>query len=59
MDIKQQSSAEKASEFDESSIKDGTSWTSKFSVETAGIERVTDEERLSNTTHVWNACTFW
>jgi hypothetical protein len=34
-------------------------WAKKLSVETGGIERVTDEERLSNTTHVWNACTFW
>lgn len=34
-------------------------WAKKLSVETGGIERITDEERMSNTTHVWNACTFW
>jgi hypothetical protein len=30
-----------------------------LSVETKGIERVTDEERQNNTTKVWHACTFW
>jgi hypothetical protein len=30
-----------------------------LSVETKGIERVTDEERQHNTTKVWHACTFW
>jgi len=30
-----------------------------LSVETRGIERVTDEERQQNTTKIWNACTFW
>jgi hypothetical protein len=30
-----------------------------LSVETQGIERVTDEERQQNTTKVWHACTFW
>jgi hypothetical protein len=30
-----------------------------LSVETSGIERVTDEERKQNTTKVWHACTFW
>jgi hypothetical protein len=30
-----------------------------LSVETSGIQRVTDEERQHNTTKVWNACTFW
>lgn len=29
------------------------------SVETRGIQRVTDEERQQNPTKVWNACTFW
>lgn len=28
-------------------------------VETTGIQRVTDADREQNTTHVWNACTFW
>lgn len=32
---------------------------SRFAVETNGIQRVSDDERRSNTTHVWNACTFW
>jgi hypothetical protein len=38
-----------------------TSWMKNFllSVETQGIERVTDEERQENTTKVWHACTFW
>lgn len=30
-----------------------------WAVETTGIQRVTDEDRAQNTTHVWNACTFW
>jgi hypothetical protein len=30
-----------------------------LTVETRGIQRVTDEERQQNTTKVWNACTFW
>lgn len=36
-----------------------SAWAKKLSVETGGIQRVTDAERLQNTTHVWNACTFW
>jgi hypothetical protein len=38
-----------------------TSWGKNIllSVETRGIERVTEEERQQNTTKVWNACTFW
>jgi hypothetical protein len=38
-----------------------TSWGKSLltTVETRGIHRVTDEERQSNTTSVWNACTFW
>lgn len=34
-------------------------WVQKLSIETGGIERVTDEERAQNTSKVWNACTFW
>jgi hypothetical protein len=34
-------------------------WLKKLSVETGGIERVTDEDRAKNTSKVWNACTFW
>ena len=34
-------------------------WLKKLSVETGGIQRVTDAERADNTTKVWNACTFW
>lgn len=30
-----------------------------LSVETRGIERVTEEERQYNTTKIWNTCTFW
>ncbi|KAI7264461.1 cytosine-purine permease [Hortaea werneckii] len=33
--------------------------TEKLSIETGGIQRVTDEECDHNTTRVWNACTFW
>lgn len=65
MDVKQQISAKSSDKIDSSSIEKGTihgglkAWAKKLSVEAGGIERVTDEERLSNTTHVWNACTFW
>ncbi|KAN0105979.1 Permease for cytosine/purines, uracil, thiamine, allantoin domain containing protein [Hyaloscypha variabilis] len=65
-ETKQQFSADKFSDrTDSASVEKGTirgglkAWAKKLSVETGGIERVTDEERLSNTTHVWNACTFW
>ncbi|KAJ4287341.1 hypothetical protein N0V90_012739 [Kalmusia sp. IMI 367209] len=34
-------------------------WLKKLSVETGGIERVSDEDRANNTSKVWNACTFW
>jgi hypothetical protein len=34
-------------------------WAKNLSVETGGIQRVTDEERQTDTTKVWNACTFW
>jgi hypothetical protein len=34
-------------------------WLRTLSVETGGIERVTDEDRAKNTSKVWNACTFW
>jgi hypothetical protein len=34
-------------------------WLQKLSVETGGIERVTDEQRDKNPSKVWNACTFW
>lgn len=36
-------------------------WAKTLSVETGGIQRVTEEERrqLGSMTHVWNACTFW
>lgn len=34
-------------------------WARALSIETGGIERVTPEERQHNTTHVWNATTFW
>lgn len=30
-----------------------------LSVETRGIERVTEVERQQDTTKIWNACTFW
>ncbi|KAF8855188.1 hypothetical protein BDZ45DRAFT_793765 [Acephala macrosclerotiorum] len=66
MDSKPKFSAEKPTdETDNSSIGEGAirggfrAWAKKLSVEAGGIERVTDEARLSNTTHVWNACTFW
>lgn len=34
-------------------------WIKKLSVETGGIQRVTDEDRVRETSKVWNACTFW
>ena len=34
-------------------------WYRRFSIEEGGIERVTDEERLQNTTKFWNCATFW
>ncbi|KAF2791828.1 hypothetical protein K505DRAFT_248050 [Melanomma pulvis-pyrius CBS 109.77] len=34
-------------------------WIKKLSVETGGIQRVTDEDRAKETSKVWNACTFW
>ena len=34
-------------------------WLNKLSVETGGIERITDEVRAKNSSKVWNACTFW
>lgn len=36
-----------------------SSWMQMLSIETGGIQRVTEEERLVNTTKWWNACTFW
>lgn len=35
------------------------SWAEALSIETGGIQRVTEEDRRYNTTHVWNSCTFW
>jgi hypothetical protein len=37
----------------------GRAWLGRLSIEEGGIERVTDEERLHNTTKFWNAATFW
>jgi hypothetical protein len=53
-----------AGSFDEkvqTKVSRTSSWvkTILLSVETSGIQRVTDEERQQNTTKVWNACTFW
>ena len=66
MNSKEQDAIEKSTdEIDRASIEKGTvhsgfrAWATNLSVETGGIQRVTDEERQSNTTHVWNACTFW
>lgn len=65
MDIKQLPTDKSSDEIYSASIGKGTTygglkaWAKKLSVEAGGIQRVTDEERLSNTTHVWNACTFW
>jgi hypothetical protein len=41
------------------STKPNQPWFRKLSIEEGGIERVTDEERLHNTTKFWNAATFW
>jgi len=34
-------------------------WAKNLSIETSGIQRVTDAERQQSPTKVWNACTFW
>ena len=51
-----------SSDFEVGSIVN-ESWLQRYarllSVETGGIERVTEEARQHNTTQVWNACTFW
>ncbi|CAG8137441.1 unnamed protein product [Penicillium salamii] len=47
------------SEADTTSSKPGRQWLGRLSIEEGGIERVTDEERLQNTTKFWNAATFW
>lgn len=39
--------------------KEEPSWMQILSIETGGIQRVTDEERQVNPTKWWNACTFW
>ncbi len=59
--------AEKTRDIEEGSVEKPSAhenikgWAkSRFwAVETSGIQRVTDADRLENTTHVWNACTFW
>ncbi|CAG8018727.1 unnamed protein product [Penicillium salamii] len=47
------------SEADTASSKPARQWLGRLSIEEGGIERVTDEERLQNTTKFWNAATFW
>lgn len=66
MNIKDQYSTEKLdAEVETASIEKGhvnsgfRAWAKSLSVEVGGIQRVTDEERQTNTTKVWNACTFW
>ena len=66
MDTQQHMSIEKSrDDVDTRSIEKGKvssgfrAWAKNLSIETGGIQRVTDEERQTNTTKVWNACTFW
>jgi hypothetical protein len=68
MDTKKQAATEKSADETDAqsiSIEKGSvagglrAWAQNLSVETGGIQRVTDEERQTNTTKVWNACTFW
>lgn len=66
MDIKKQISTEKSTDgMETESVEKGIVrsgfcvWAKNLSLETGGIERVTDDERQTNTTKVWNACTFW
>jgi hypothetical protein len=49
------------SEKNQTQVSKFSVWTKEalLTVETSGIQRVTDEERQQNTTKVWNACTFW
>jgi hypothetical protein len=44
---------------EQDTTKPDRSWFRRLSIEEGGIERVTDEERLQNTTKFWNAATFW
>lgn len=66
MDLKEPHSPETSTrEPDAASVQHGSlrsgfrAWAKNLSVESGGIQRVTDEERQTNTTKVWNACTFW
>jgi hypothetical protein len=66
MDVEKLNLNEKSiNETDAGSVEKGTlrnalnAWARTLSVESGGIQRVTDEQRQSNTTKVWNACTFW
>lgn len=44
---------------DKNTLRTFRAWLKKLSVETGGIQRITDEERQQNSSKVWNACTFW
>jgi hypothetical protein len=66
MNVKVQYSSEKSTDgTDTASLEEGRVnsgfrvWARNISLEVGGIERVTDEERQTGTTKVWNACTFW
>ena len=66
MNLKQQNLNEKLTEgmytesIEKGVVRSGFhAWAKNLSVETGGIQRVIDEERRTNTTKVWNACTFW
>lgn len=60
-------SAEKSKDIEDGSSEglsqsvdiNGWAKTRFWAVETSGIQRVTNADRLENITHVWNACTFW
>lgn len=66
--FKTESTSKSSTEVD-GEIQHGSSWAPTrisdrvknhfWAIETTGIQRVTDEDRKENTTHVWNACTFW
>lgn len=46
-------------QYSEATQKNQPWFHGRFDIEEGGIERVTDDQRLQNTTKFWNAATFW
>ena len=53
------SEVEEGSIVDEKDSNFVSRWARTVAFEKGGIQRVTEEERLHDTTKWWNACTFW